>query len=172
MGSQNMEERLSDFAHAQTGHPIDMLEELARSQSWPWERLSRDDMNLTVAGSYADYQLAVNWRDDLCGLHIACLLGLKTPPKRRAAMLDLLARVNTKLWLGHFDIWEEEGTLLFRNTMLLSDKHVSVKQCNALVAHAFKHCEQFLPAFQYLLWADYGTQQALDACLFETKGDA
>ena len=168
----DMGERLSEFAHAHTGHPIDMLEELARSQSWPCERLSADDMNLTVAGSYADYQLAVNWRDDLCGLHIACLLGLKTPPARRAAMLDLLARVNTKLWLGHFDIWEGEGALLFRNTMLLSDKHVSLAQCNALVAHAFKHCEQFLPAFQYLLWANYAAQQALDACLFETRGDA
>ncbi|MDA8712804.1 YbjN domain-containing protein, partial [Alphaproteobacteria bacterium] len=55
-------------------HPIDLIEGLAASREWPFERGTEDDMNVCISGSHSDYHLAISWRPDLGGLHVACVL--------------------------------------------------------------------------------------------------
>jgi hypothetical protein len=36
-------------------HPIDLIEGLAASREWPFERGTEDDMNVCISGSHSDY---------------------------------------------------------------------------------------------------------------------
>ncbi len=153
-------------------HPIDLFESLAAHHEWPCERGTEDDLNLCIAGTHCDYHIAVSWRPDLGGLHLACVFDHRVPNTKRGDVFELLALINEQLWLGHFDVWSSDGALLFRTTLLVSQGVVSEQQCLDLVSHALETCERFFPAFQFLVWAGYSPREALEGSLFETRGDA
>jgi hypothetical protein len=153
-------------------HPIDLFETLAAHREWPCERGTEDDLNLCLSGSYCDYHIAISWRPDLGGLHLACVFDTRVPATKRSEVHELLALINEQLWLGHFDIWSSDGALLFRTTVLVSHGTLSEQQGDDLIEHAIETCERFFPAFQYLMWAGYSPREALRGSLFETSGDA
>jgi hypothetical protein len=107
------------------------------------------------------------------GLHLACTFDLKIPAARREEVLRLSALINEQLYFGHFDIWRREGVVLFRNGLLLSGgAEASCSQCEALIRLALDSCERYFPAFQFVIWAGKGAEEALQSCLLETVGEA
>ncbi len=155
-----------------SGHPIDVMETLATSRDWPCERGTEDDVNICIAGTQCDYNLAISWRDDLATLHIASIIDIRVPDAKRSAMYELLGLINEQLWLGHFDMWSQDGAILFRNTLMANDSCMSDDQCNDLILHSVGACERFFPAFQFLIWANYAPRAAIESAIFETMGDA
>jgi len=154
-------------------NPVDMIEQMADLNEWAFERIGDDEIAISVAGSWTDYQLSFTWRDDLEALHLACVFDLKTPQRRRAEMARLLALVNEQLWLGHFDLWADEGAILYRHGVLLSDgATLNPAQCEALIKAATEACERYYQAFQFVVWAGKTAEEALETVLFETLGEA
>ena len=37
---------------------------------------------------------------------------------KRQNVADLLMYVNARLWIGHFDLWHEDGAIVFRHAMI------------------------------------------------------
>ena len=112
-----MASALPDFTRLT--NPIDLTEKIASINDWPFERSTEDELTVIIAGSWADYNLSLNWRDDLESLHIACAFDLKVPYTRSAEVYRLLAMINEQLWIGHFDRWAHEGILLYRQSLML-----------------------------------------------------
>ena len=101
------------------------------------------------------------------------MLDLKVPEARRAEVKALIALVNEQLWIGHFDIWNHEGVILFRNSHLLTGgAEVSPQQCEALLRSATESCDLYYQAFQFVVWAGKPAAEALESVLFETVGEA
>ena len=46
-------------------HPVDLMEHIACLQDWVFERSSEDELTVSVAGSWCDYHISFNLRDDL-----------------------------------------------------------------------------------------------------------
>ena len=44
---------------------------------------------------------------------------------RRQNVADLLMYVNARLWIGHFDLWPEDGTIVFRHAMIFPGAEAS-----------------------------------------------
>ncbi len=154
-------------------NPVELVEQLAASQDWSFDRIGDDEITLSIAGSWSDYTLSFNWRDDFEDLHLACAFDFKIPPNRRNEVCQLVSRVNAQLWQGHFDVWAEDGGLLYRHGLLLCGGAVAnTAQCEAMLSMALEACERFFPAFQYVIWAGKTADEALTAALLETKGSA
>ena len=113
-------------------HPVDLMERIACLQDWVFERSSEDELTVSVAGSWCDYHISFNWRDDLESLHMACAFDFKVPRNRTTEIYRLLVLINEQLWLGHFDIWSSEGLLLYRQGLMLNGAEPTAKQCEAL----------------------------------------
>ena len=95
------------------------------------------------------------------------------PEARRAEVKQLIALVNEQLWIGHFDIWNHEGVILFRNSHLLTGgADVTPQQCEALLRSATDSCDLYYQAFQFVVWAGKSAAEALESVLFETVGEA
>lgn len=154
-------------------NPLDLLEQVADIKNWAFDRSHEQELNLAVVGEWRDYQISLNWRDDFCGLHMASALDIRVPAAKRAAMRDLLSLINEQLWSGHFDMWSEDGTILFRDTLLLCGGAAATpEQCEALLRLAVEACDRYYPAFNFVMWAGRTPQDAMAAALFETHGTA
>jgi hypothetical protein len=156
-----------------TEHPLDVLERLASSNDWTFDREDADEMSVSVTGSWADYHIAFTCFADVEALHGACAFDLKVPDRRRNEMLLLVALINEQMWLGQFDLWTSEHVVMYRHGLLLTGGAEPTRgQCEMLLQTAIKACERHYQAFQFVLWAGKGAREALDSVLFETEGEA
>ncbi len=154
-------------------HPLELVEELAIANDWTFERLD-EELTAAVEGGYCEYQLRFFWREDERVLQFACVFDGRVPEVKRAAIYEILALINERLWLGHFDIWSDEGLLMFRHATIVDDEvaGLSSNQIAAMVEAGLGECERLYPAFQFVLWAGKSPREALAAAMLETRGEA
>lgn len=155
-----------------TTNPIDLIERLAHAHDWPADRSSDDELTLVVAGTWADYRVSLNWRDDLEAMHLACAFDFRVPENRLPEMYRLIAQINEQLWLGHFDLWTQEGLVMFRHALLLNGAVPTMRQCEAMLRAALEGCERYYQAFQFVVWAGKESREALVSTMFQTEGQA
>ncbi len=153
-------------------NPIDLAEQLASAHDWTSERITDDELTLAVAGNWTDYNVSMNWREDLEALHIACAFDFKVPDNRLGEIYRLVAQINEQLWLGHFDIWTSEGLIMYRHGLMLNGAIATPAQCEALLQAALEACERYYQAFQFVVWAGKDSRHALASAMFETEGRA
>jgi hypothetical protein len=154
-------------------NPLDLLEQIAFNQNWSFDRPGEFEMDFAIKGDWGDHVFTLNWRDDLEILHLAAELDVRIPKEKRSSMIELMALVNAQMLLGHFDIWTEEGTVLFRHGLMLQGcAEATPGQCQELVNLALAACDRYYPACQYFLWAGHDPRKALSVSMFETVGNA
>ncbi len=153
-------------------NPIDLVEQIANSHDWSFERAVEEELTLAVEGNWCDYHISLNWRQDLEALHMACAFDLKVPDSRLSEVYKLVAKINEQMWIGHFDIWSSEGLIMFRQGLMLNNAQPSVEQCEALLQAALESCERYYQAFQYVIWAGKNAPDAMASVMFETQGQA
>jgi hypothetical protein len=164
---------LAEFDRGPGGNPVDLVERLAAINDWSFERANESEITLSIKGRHTNYNVSFQWMDELEALHTACAFDLKVPEARRNEIYRLLAMVNEQLWLGHFDLWSEEGLVMYRDGLVLSGgAEASGAQCEALLENAVSAAERYYPAFQFVIWAGKTAREAMDATLFETAGEA
>ncbi len=163
---------LAHVSHA-SANPIELVEQIATAHDWVFERSADDEMMIEIAGSWSEYRMFFSWLDELSALHFACGFELTVPDHRRPAVNELLARINERLPVGHFDMWSDRGLPVFRHALLLRGAGpVSVEQVEDLVEIASTECERYYAAFQYVVWGGKTPAEAVDAALIETVGEA
>ncbi len=154
-------------------HPVDIIEHIALINDWEFERQSADEILIIVKSNWSDYQVSFTFMHELESLHIAASFDLKIPQERLEELRHLILRINEQLWVGHFDIWQKEGAILFRNSHLLSGgAEINPQQCEALLRTATDACDLYYQAFQFVIWAGKSASEAMSAVMFETKGEA
>ncbi len=162
----------SEKSHERLIHPIDLVEHLAANYDWATDRTGDDELTLVVSGAWTDYHVSLNWRDDLEALHLACAFDFRVPDARLNEMYRLIAQINEQLWLGHFDLWTQEGLVMFRHGLLLNGAVVTPAQCEAVLKTALEACERYYQAFQFVVWAGKESREALVSTMFQTEGQA
>ena len=164
---------LLQFEAVRAEHPVDLIERLASHNQWPFDRDAEDEISITVAGGWTDYNVAFTWLEDLEALHVACAFDLKPPSSRKAEIGALISLINEQLWLGHFDIWPEDGVVLFRHAIVLSGgAELNGHQCQTVLTSAVRACERYYQAFQFVIWAGKSGRQAIATVMLETEGEA
>ena len=128
---------------------------------------------MIVAAQWGDLTVSLNWRDDVESLHIACSFDVRVPGGRREEIGRLVTMLNEQLYFGHFDLWRHDGTIMFRNSLILAGgAGTNDIQCETLIRLAIEACERYFPTFQFVNWAGKSAEQALEASLLETVGEA
>ena len=164
---------LIDFTEQPHGNPLEVVERVASTNGWSFERANEDEITILVAGKWSDYQVSYTWMFDIEALHLACAFELKVPERSRGEVQQLISLINEQMWVGHFDLWVQDGIVMYRHALVLAGGvEASGRQCEALLGTALDCCERYFPAFQFVVWAGKGAREALDAAMFETAGEA
>jgi hypothetical protein len=155
------------------GNPIDIVEEIVLANEWPHDRASDEEMVVEITGRWCDYRLLFVWQEEISAMHFSCSFDMKVPKARRNAVYELLAIVNEKMWLGHFDVCSDTNLPMFRHAILLRGAQgASVEQLEDLVDMALTECERFYPAFQLVIWGGKTPDEAVTAAMIEPMGEA
>ena len=155
------------------GNPLEVVEHMATSHLWSFERACEDELTIVVRGKWADYQVSFTWMNDIESLHLACAFELKAPERSNAEIEHLIRLINAQMWVGHFEFWPTDRLVVFRHTLVLSGgAQASGRQCEVLLSAALDVCERYYSAFQFVAWAGEGAHEALAAAMFETAGEA
>src|SRR5690606_591927 len=85
--------------------PLAIVEDIATSNDWAFERSGEDEVTILSKGQWTDYELSFTWMDDIEALHLACAFEMRIPEARRVEAQRLIAAINEQLWVGHFDLW-------------------------------------------------------------------
>ena len=164
---------LIDFTEQPHDNPLEVVERVASTNGWSFERAGEDEITILVAGKWSDYQVSYTWMFDIEALHLACAFELKVPERSRGEVQQLISLINEQMWVGHFDLWVQDGLVMYRHALVLTGGvEASGRQCEALLATALDACERYFPAFQFVVWAGKSAREALDAAMFETAGEA
>jgi hypothetical protein len=164
---------LVEFREETCGNPLDVVERMALTNDWSFERAGEDEIAILVRGKWADYRVSYTWMDDIEALHLACAFEFKVPDHCRTEVQHLLTLINEQMWIGHFDVWAKDGLVMFRHALVLAGGVTATDgQCEALLSTALDSCECHYPAFQFVVWAGKTARQALDAAVFNTVGRA
>jgi hypothetical protein len=99
-------------------------------------------------------------------------MDLAVPKAQRQTAQELIATINPRVWLGHFELWDE-GEIIFRHGMaLMTGEQPSLAQAAAMIDVAVEAADRFFPAYDFLLRGAKTPQEAIAACMFETVGEA
>jgi hypothetical protein len=118
------------------------------------------------------YRMHFLWRSELGALYFSCAMEKKVPENKKPEMYELLARVNESLWLGHFDLPQEEGVPMFRHTCLMRGAPAGAEQLEDLVEIAIMECDRFYPAFELALSEHSQSPEAMMLAMLDVAGEA
>jgi hypothetical protein len=164
---------LMEFTGERRINPVDVVEHVAGLNDWSFDRAGDDEITISIDGRWTSYHAAFTWLPELEALHLACAFDLKVPERRRAEVLQLVAQANEQLWIGHFDLWSQDGVVMFRHSLILAGGvEASGRQCEVVLDAAIEACERYYQAFQFVVWAGKAAREAIDAAMFETSGEA
>lgn len=153
--------------------PLDTIERIALTADLDAQRVDETELHVNLQGSWRDVSVWFAWREEAQVLQIGAPLEIKVPQAKRDEVCRLLALVNERLWLGHFDYWERDYGLIYRNGAVLpAGQAMDPSQAEILLRGAMDAFEKFYPAFNYVVWGGKTAAEAIEACVLETVGNA
>ena len=132
-----------------------------------------DELVADISSELCQYRLYFAWSEQIRAINFTITFDLKFPTFKSIQIYELLARINEKLWIGHFDVTSKNGIPAFRHTVLAPDSNeILYHQIEDLVDIAIYECEKYYPAFQLILFEEGHPQEAIKLCLIEAEGNA
>ena len=81
--------------------------------------------------------------------------------------------MNQRVWMGHFEVWPDDGEVVFRHSMALPHgERPTLAQAASMIDAAVEASDRFYPAFDFLIRGAKTPSDAMAACMFETVGQA
>ncbi len=152
---------------------MDVVEQTLLAADWACERSEDGMIHCAATTKWGEFGGMFVWRAEPASLSFSLTLDLRAPNAKQAQISDLLRRINERLWLGHFDYWNDEGVAVFRHTIPMLDRIAPEQgEIAAILAAALDAADQFLPAFNFVVWAGKSAAEAVAAVIFETHGEA
>ncbi|MCR5877355.1 YbjN domain-containing protein [Phenylobacterium sp. J367] len=152
--------------------PLDVVEHVLTAENLPFDRTEDGDLAFALAGDWKDYELWFAWRPEADCLQLCLSMDLTVEKEMRPQAQELIAAINPRVWLGHFELWED-GEIIFRHGMaLMTGEQPSLAQAAAMIDVAVEAGDRFYPAFDFLVRGAKSPQDAIAACMFETVGEA
>ncbi|MBC7836456.1 YbjN domain-containing protein [Acetobacteraceae bacterium] len=134
----------------------------------------REETSITIEVTVVNLPIVISFYWDTASrnyLSTCYIMSEKILPHRRKEVVELIMLVNAMLPAGHFEIYPQEQTVLYRHALVLPVNVVpSIEQCGALFQEALE-ASQYCPAFSLAI-AGKSAREAVDLCMFETIGEA
>ena len=157
----------------QTFDPLDVVENVLSAENLPFDRTEQGDLAFALAGDWKDYELWFAWRPEADCLQLCLSIDRRVAKSHRAGACELANLVNQRVWVGHFEVWSDDGEVVFRHAMALPEgERPTLAQAASMIDAAMESADRFYPAFDFLIKGGKSPAEAMAACMFETVGQA
>ena len=167
-----MDTPLSDEDVLLAHDPLDVVEHVLQAENLQFDRTEEGDLAFTLAGDWKDYELWFAWRPEADCLQLCLSVDIQVRSEQKAAAFELVSTVNQRVWLGHFEVWDD-GEIVFRHAMaLMTGERPTLAQAAAMIDVAMEGADRFYPAFDFMARGGKSPAEAIAACMFDTVGEA
>ncbi|MCC3861007.1 YbjN domain-containing protein [Pseudemcibacter aquimaris] len=154
-------------------NPLDTLELIVSQNEWPYERMGNEEIVAAISGDWCDFHLRYLWLDDQNILQCAGQMDVKVQDKKRADILELLTELNERLDVGHFSIWSDDNSIMFRYSLLPPTNSADMAAaCELVTRTIIAEINRYFPVFQFVIWGGKSPAEAIEAAMLETVGNA
>jgi hypothetical protein len=153
-------------------NPLDLVEQLASQNEWPFDRPGDEEMHLSFPGQTEDHHLTFSWRSNVETLQLSVQLEVKVPRAKRSEIASLINIINEQLCLGHFEMWPDSGQVTYRHGLLLRNAMGTPEQCEGMIDAALEACERYHSTFQFVIWAGKSAAEAAASAVYQCQGNA
>lgn len=161
------------FLSTEDLHPIDIVETLAESHDWDFDRVTDDQIAMAVEGQWRTYSITLAWSAHDETLRLISTFEMDPPAEKLPALYEVLNRANDMVWSGAFTFWAEQRLMVWRYGLVLAGNQIATpEQIDRLIGQAVTAAERFYPAFQLVAWGDDSPERALDVALTDAYGRA
>lgn len=155
-------------AAAVRANPLNTLERLSIAEHYDFERVGDNELHISLGGLWCDHDVSLVWKPELEQVNLYLLFEGRTPGGRSDDICRLLSLLNERLVSGHFDFWDKDSALVYRNSLnLAGGAAIRMEQAMALLATALDAAERGYPACQYVVWAGKSPEDALNSALLD-----
>lgn len=149
-------------------NPLDVLERIAVAENYDYERIAGGEIHLSVSGLWCEHDISLTWDSRTEVVQLFLMFEGRVPGGRSDDICRLMSLLNERLSAGHFDYWDKNAALVYRNSMSLSGGAVlKTEQAMSLLALALDAAERGYPACQYVVWAGKSPEEALTSALID-----
>src|SRR6202161_1925935 len=153
--------------------PLEVVEHVLTAENLSFDRTEDGDLAFTLTGDWKDYELWFAWRPEADWLQLCLSIDRRAGKTQRAGACELTNLVNQRVWVGHFEVWSDDGEVVFRHAMALPEgERPTLAQAASMIDAAMEAADRFYPAFDFLLASDKSPEEAIAAGMFETVGQA
>ncbi len=153
--------------------PLDVVERVLAAENLSFDRTDDGDLAFALTGDWRDFELWFAWRPEADCLQICLSVDMKAATASRQDAYALINLINQRVWLGHFEVWADDGEIVFRHALSLPDgERPSMAQTASMIDAAMEAADRFYPAFDFLINGGKTPEEAMAACMFETMGSA
>lgn len=154
--------------------PMDLVEAvLSTDDRFIVERTDDGDVQFIFNGLAPEVVGHVAWRSELPAVLFTLAFPGKAPPDRLGDAQRLASIINEHLWLGHFDVWSDDGAIVFRHGIpMIGRSELVPGEVQAMMAACLDAADRFQPAFALLFENDRTPEDAAEAALFDVVGEA
>lgn len=154
-------------------NPLDSLELIVSQNEWPYERLGNEEIVAAISGDWCDFHLRYLWLDEQNILQCAGQMDVKVQDKKRADILELFAQLNERIDAGHFSIWSDDNSIMFRYSLLPPTNTADMNAaCEMVTRTIIAEVNRYYPVFQFVIWGGKTPNEAIEAAMLETVGNA
>lgn len=154
-------------------NPLDTLEFIVSQNEWPYERLGNEEIVAAITGDWCDFHMRYFWMADKNILQCAGQLDIRVPEKANTDILEVINMINERLDMGYFSIWSDDDTIMFRTSFNPPSNAADVAACCDMSTKVvLAEINRYFPVFQFILWGGKSPQEAIEASMFETMGNA
>ena len=154
-------------------HPIDMVQDIAATQKWKFDRIGEDQIAMAVEGQWRTYSITLAWSDMDETLRLICAFDMQPPEHRVCELYAALNEVNDNCWAGNFTYWADQKSMVFRYGLILTGGQIAtLDQIDTMISTAVISAERYYPAFQLITWGEQSLKSAMQVAIAEAYGRA
>lgn len=154
-------------------NPTELVEDIILNQEWSYQRISPLELAAEVEARWGIYRLQFYWQEEFDIFHLTCFMDLRVVEKEGAEFYKLLALLNERVLMGHFELFSNEGIPAYRHSFMLpSDESTQMELIEHSIALALEEADRFYPAFQLVIAGEKSAKEAASIAILDTAGEA
>lgn len=149
-------------------NPLEVFKRICIAEGYAHENVDINELQITLPGLWCEHDVSLTWNAANEQVQVFLLFEGRMPGGRTDDICRLMSLINERLASGHFDYWDKNRCLVYRDAASLrGGAKLGTEQGLDMLAHALDAAERGYPACQYVIWAGKSPEDALTSALVD-----
>jgi hypothetical protein len=151
---------------------LNLIKDFLHKQEWQFSKIEDQNVFLFGMGSKnGNFQCVIEVIDEEKKFLFYSIMGANIPPEKRADVLQLINKLNCMLFVGNFEMEEEEGEIRYKVGISYEIITPTLELIEELIMTNISTLDRSLPAIMGLTFGNLTIPQALESVEKERQED-